>query len=389
MKLSGATLLVAVSLSSLTFAMGCSDNSPTAITVAISSEAKVPKGVSHVDLIVKRNGQEKLNYRYDVQADQTVQLPGTLTIVNDEDSDPADPVTVSIEAALMTGTGDTKKVIRSATLGFSENKQKVLRMPIRFSCADFTCPEGLTCKAGQCLSPTVDVNTLEDYVEHEVLPQEGMCFSKKTCLDSGGEMAQLAIEDIVDNLRDDCTLPYLLFESDADLAEIKDPDHPSLQAVRNNVNMGFIWSSAFDIDNQDSNETTQSWTVVDLDEDEGWEFADRYKTKKNADLEGDDLAQRVALTPGLCAALKNDKAAISKARAELKPGQSYARPPTALLGAQEIRGCAPKTPSMPECVGSQQGTTGKLPAPTQDCFCDYSLAASTQISHKKVVDGEP
>jgi hypothetical protein len=354
------TLLAIVGVVSLAaMAPSCADKKSTAITVAISSEAKVPDGVKYVEITVTRKGEIKLQNRYEVQADHSIHLPGTLAVVNDDDQDPTTPISVKIEAAIASGKGVDKKVIRSATLGFSEEKQKVLRMPIRFSCADFTCPSGKTCKAGRCEDEAVNAEALDDFDVETVIPVTGKCFSKDACLAAGGEKIVIPIETIVDALRDDCTLPYL-FDADAELLAIKDTTDPKLAAMRDNVNMGFLWSGEYNITNaKASADVPPVWTVVDNDEDEGWQFSDVYKANKDKTLTGDDLMHRVSLTPGLCQAVKSDRDAIIAARAKVPTGGTYTRPATKLLGALEVRGCAPKTPNMPQCEDGQQGTTGK------------------------------
>ena len=343
----------------------CTDRSPTTVVVALSSEAPMPSGVKSVTIRVRRGGTvyhdetypvvDKGNTSPEPKARLTVDdIPGTLTI--QDDGRATGPISVTIEAMLATAGGVTRKTVRSATTNFVEEKQKLLRMPIQIACSDVACEAGKTCRAGRCLSETVSENELEDFEEDKARPVAGRCFQRKTCREQqGSDEVKIPIETVVSVLGDDCTIPYVfpgLVPGDEELEGVSDPTDPRLARLRGSINMGYIWSGAYNIANDGKDETNGSWTVVDRDPVEGWEFAHLNESTRT----NPDANRRAALTPGLCAALKLDRAAILAAQEEAKKtGQPYVRPPTRLLGTVELRGCTPKPRSLPECNPGQPG----------------------------------
>jgi hypothetical protein len=343
----------------------CADRSPTTVVVALSSEAPMPSGVKSVTIRVRRGGTVYHDETYHVvdkesapgepKARLTVDdIPGTLTI--QDDGRATGPISVAVEATLATAGGVTRKTVRSATTSFVKEKQKLLRMPIQIACSDIPCEAGKTCRAGRCLSETVPEGELEDFEEEKARPVAGRCFQRFSCREQqGGDEVRIPIETVVSVLDDDCTVPYVfpgIVPADSELEGINDPTDPRLARLRGSINMGYIWSGAYNIANDGKDETSGSWTVVDRDPVEGWEFANLTESTRN----NPDASRRAVLTPGLCAALKLDRAAILAAQEEAKKtGQPYVRPPTRLLGTVELRGCTPKPRSLPECNPGQPG----------------------------------
>ncbi len=249
---------------------------------------------------------------------------------------------------LVTGDGtQRRRTIRNASLNFVEGKQRLLRMPIQLSCADLTCPQQQTCRAGLCVAETIQDDEFEEFEEERVLPVQGRCFDRDTCAGGNPEnIARFEIEDVVDLLQEDCTVPYLFpdrFEEDKAAAEVTNPEDARLAAIRGSINMGYVWSGDYNIANAGRNLGSATWTVVDKDPREGWEFANL--SPSEAARSNPDATRRVVLAPGLCQALKADREAIQLARTKTP----YVRPPTRLLGTIEKRGCAPKPVTQPEC----------------------------------------
>ncbi|MCS6900158.1 MAG: hypothetical protein RMJ98_10895 [Myxococcales bacterium] len=306
----------------------CEDRPPTTVVVALSSEAPIPQGVQSVTIQVKRGGTTYFDETYHVVDKNTANtqaktqltvddIPGTLLL--QDDGRGTGPVSVTVEATLLTAGGVTRKTLRSATTSFVQEKQKLLRMPIQLACSDVTCPNpGETCRAGRCLPDTVPESELEDFEEAKARPVAGQCFQYTSCREQqGSSEVRIPIETVVEVLGEDCTIPYLfpgLIEGDSELEGVTDPNDPRLAKLRNSINMGYIWSGAYNIANEDKDEKSGSWTVVDRDPVEGWEFANLYEaTRQNP-----EATRRATLTPGLCAALKLDRDAIRAAQEEAK-----------------------------------------------------------------------
>lgn len=348
----------AFTLSACLGVLSCSEDPNSTLVVALSSEAPLPQGVESVSIQVKRGGKLYLNQTYQViQEGQepplapnkplTVRdIPGTLTLRDEQRAE--GPVQVQIVANLVTGDGtQRRRTIRNASLNFVEGKQRLLRMPIQLSCADLTCPQQQTCRAGLCVAETIQDDEFEEFEEERVIPVQGRCFDRNTCAGGNPEnITRFEIEDVIDLLQEDCTVPYLFperFEEDKAAAEATDPEDARLAAIRGSINMGYVWSGDYNIANAGKDLASATWTVVDKDPREGWEFANL--SPSEAARSNPDATRRVVLAPGLCQALKADRKAIQLART--KP--PYVRPPTRLLGTIEKRGCAPKPVTQPEC----------------------------------------
>lgn len=158
----------------------CSAKPPTAIVVAVSTEGRVPKEIDQVQITISRSGPAGFEHTYDLPADAPI--PGTLTVESRDEAD-LSPVSVSISARKI---GNPKwTILRNARLGFIEGHTKLLRMPLRYSCLQFPCPDGQSCVAGQCTDPGVDVASLPEFVPGTpvYVTTGGACFDKETCLD--------------------------------------------------------------------------------------------------------------------------------------------------------------------------------------------------------------
>jgi hypothetical protein len=350
-----------VALASLPmFSFACADRPPSTITVALTSEAPLPDGVRSVSIQVKRGGVVHLDQKYfaseaEVRKDPSIDpskaryikdIPGTLALVDDEKSSGA--VAVRIEAEVVTDNGVVRRAVRSASAFFVAERQKLLRMPIQLSCSDVACNEGETCRAGRCLSEEVTEADLEDFAEEKVVPVDGRCFQREDCVGGEAEEIRLPIELVVQELDEQCTLPFLfpgVHPSDAGFAGVEDASSEAVQRVRASINMGYLWSGSYNIGNVGKTYKDADWTVVDQDPIEGWAYADEFDATRT--LPGADL--RAVLTEGLCRAIKEDRKTIEEAKLTGKPYR------TNLLGTVERRGCAPKSRQVPECRSNQPG----------------------------------
>src|SRR4051812_41988430 len=135
---------------------GCRSKDPTALVIAINSEAPPPKEIDSLEIEVDRNGSVTFLSTYQLQPGTSdfARLPGTLTVQNDADKDPGSPVTIIVRAHGLGSDGNEhERIVRRAVLGFVSEKTKLLRVPLRYSCTDFpdVCNEGETCSGGRCV----------------------------------------------------------------------------------------------------------------------------------------------------------------------------------------------------------------------------------------------
>jgi formylglycine-generating enzyme required for sulfatase activity len=172
----------------LTCAASCGDKKPaTAVIVSISAEPKVPTEIDALQIKVTRGGTQAFSREYNLRAGEV--LPGTLTVAPDE----VDGAPVDVQIAARQGQGEWK-LLRRAVVGFSREKTKLLRLPLRYSCNDIAtpCRADETCVAGECKPAAADVETLPDAdpdvpevvrvpIAAASAPQS-TCFSTPACL---------------------------------------------------------------------------------------------------------------------------------------------------------------------------------------------------------------
>lgn len=176
--LAGATLLP----------VACADHDATALTVAISSEAQIPSELDSISIKITRGDSVRFAQTYTVDpATKTTDLPGTITIQPRDGESVADPVKVEIS-----GNAQKKQVVlRAARVGFVEEKQKLLRMTLRYSCIDLPsgCTDpGQTCIGGRCVDSAVEPRALPDFISDAATFPAGKegCFDDaegSACLD--------------------------------------------------------------------------------------------------------------------------------------------------------------------------------------------------------------
>lgn len=308
--------LVAPSLvlaaTTLAITPGCTERKATAMVVAVSSEIAVPDEVDHLEIHVSSLGASKFDRTYRLGTSGDASLPGTLVISPDDETDPSTPVKVSVVAKYH----DTRvRVLREAIVAFSEEKQRLLRMPLRFSCLDFeeVCGEGATCRGGACVPSTVDIESLPEFDDTQVFAKEGTCFDRAACIPKD------LTEDMTDYLRAHAANGQCEFSIDELRAEI-DTRHtndttapPAIGASA--FNLGYVWTK----------NASAKWTAVDMDADEGWHF------------EHDANGDRIVLAEGMCRALNatyvDDTGAVQPKVAKVIMNPA----------------CAPKPATQPEC----------------------------------------
>jgi alpha-tubulin suppressor-like RCC1 family protein len=164
-------VLVAASL-----LLGCSDKKATQITVAMSTEALVPTELDELQIDVLRGGAPRFSQEYTLPDD--ARLPGTLTLVAEEDEETSSRLLV-IRAKK---SGTTHEVVRKVRFGFAKERSKLLRIRLQEVCIDVPCEGDFSCVDGVCVSPDIDVNTLPDFSggTAEAFRPAG-CFDETAC----------------------------------------------------------------------------------------------------------------------------------------------------------------------------------------------------------------
>ncbi len=156
--------------------LGCAKKKPSAIVVSLSSEAPVPEELDYMEVLVQRGDDTRLLGQYPLSAAGDARLPGTLTLQMDDSQEAGVPITITVTAS----AGQKARVLRKATLGFSEEKTKLLKMPLRYSCFDFKelCSATQECLGGVCQDTKIDVESLPDYDDKLVFGTlaQGTCF---------------------------------------------------------------------------------------------------------------------------------------------------------------------------------------------------------------------
>jgi hypothetical protein len=149
-------------------ALGCSPHGPTAIVVAIRSEPAIPVELDTLSITVVRGGVTKLDQSWALPGE--AHLPGTLTLQNEKDHDPSDPLVVRVTGRK---SGTAHHVVREAKLGMISEHQKLLRLDLERSCIDIDCKPDLTCIGGACVPSTVDPGGLPDFTSNDDATSNG------------------------------------------------------------------------------------------------------------------------------------------------------------------------------------------------------------------------
>lgn len=286
-KLTSLTGLIA-GLVTLTWIAGCSDKGATAVVVAVSTEGTIPDDINRLRIVVNRGGTSPTLEPYDLPT--TARLPGTITIKPKKDGEISGPIKISVEGYLASSTGEQKRrVLRSATVSFISEKQKLLRMPLRFSCFDSSdCTDGMTCVGGECVDDHVDASSLPDFEEYKVQATGSGCFDERKCF---------APED---------TWKLELPKASGDSCTFDAPGEEG------SFNLAMEWVAA-----------QGSTVLLEQDPREGYSLRDG----------------KVSLAPGLCNALKSQRVLAifaSKSCASKTPDQSLCEVPSGALPRNAI-----------------------------------------------------
>lgn len=233
--------MIALTLAATLFA--CADRDPTAVTIAITSEASVPKEIDAISLQIYRDSTLVLARSYEIdETTRKVRIPGSLTIFRKREE------SKTIRIQLRAEQKGEQVLLRSATTSFLEEKNKLLRIVLRYSCIDFpkVCDTGMTCLGGQCKEEFIDPKILPDAPEEEskVFPT----VSQGECFDNGDLKCaanRIPISDLPKFSSEDCVF-----------------DTQSAEGFKlENLNVFALWNNQSDLGHP---------IVLDQDPQEGW-----------------------------------------------------------------------------------------------------------------------
>ncbi|HET9959744.1 MAG TPA: hypothetical protein VFQ61_34865, partial [Polyangiaceae bacterium] len=183
--------------------LGCGgDTSPRKgqIMLALQTDMNIPTDVSHVRIVVLKNGALKFDQKYRVGKDGE-EIPATLGIIA---SDNASDTT---EVRVLSYQGSKVRTLNRVVTTIPTNRVATLNVPIQWLCDgqvkssdaaadgfDSSCddPEA-ACIAGECRKVYVDSVTLPDFELADVtggsaVPEEGLCYDTAACLDLGRDI---------------------------------------------------------------------------------------------------------------------------------------------------------------------------------------------------------
>jgi hypothetical protein len=162
---------------------GCGATRSTGIVIGVSTQARVPKEIQAVRVLVRR-------------ADETVSC--TTTTVTDPRALPQTELVTGAGGQDLTVTvagfasppggacADLSKalLVRRAHTRMVDGETLYLPMPLRYACFDVTCAEGETCAAGACVSAEIPPETLVDYADPLVFGTTSFCLSESRCFET-------------------------------------------------------------------------------------------------------------------------------------------------------------------------------------------------------------
>ncbi len=170
------------------------------IMLALQTDMSIPDDVSHVRIIVFKNGALKFDQKYKVGKDGD-QIPATLGVVASDNA--AD----TTEVRVLSYQGGTVRTLNRAVTTIPQDRIATLRVPIEWLCDGQVVPsEGIpdsydsacaspdeSCVAGRCEKVKIDPETLPDFEIQEITggaadPTRGLCFDTGPCLDGGHDL---------------------------------------------------------------------------------------------------------------------------------------------------------------------------------------------------------
>jgi hypothetical protein len=141
----------------LSLALACDATPPTAVVLALRSDAPIPTELDELRLLISRSGATPYEHVYPLAAGSP--LPGTLTVTpGDGDG------LVGVELQGRRGQGGPWLVSRAARFGFVDGRTKLLRLSLDRACFLSRGAGATTCDTGSCVPVDVDAAGLPDFV---------------------------------------------------------------------------------------------------------------------------------------------------------------------------------------------------------------------------------
>jgi len=162
------------------------EDKTTQITVAITSEAEIPREVNNIQVTVT-DAHGSTRYKQTQPVSTQRFFPTTIALIPHDKSSLDGPVQVEINALLREKEGGpfTSVVLRKATLSYVEGRTLLVPMALRMACFHIgECKANETCAGGMCRSAQLDAAKLDDYSDKLVFGSaEGAnCFDEDMCL---------------------------------------------------------------------------------------------------------------------------------------------------------------------------------------------------------------
>lgn len=165
---------------------GCRVDRETQLTLAITSETKVPDEIDSLEVIVTDyEGSVRSNYPNPVKY-QTF-FPATLAIIPESSASLGPAVQIEVHAT----KNDSHIVSRKALVSFVEGRTLLLPMPLKMACfAIEDCGATQTCAGGTCIDANQDADKLPYFDPSLVFGDDagGDCFDEGECLPTSMEV---------------------------------------------------------------------------------------------------------------------------------------------------------------------------------------------------------
>ena len=194
-------------VAAVSFAAGCEPASEQygQLVVTFQTDMALPSQIDNVRVQVSRRGSVLFMNAYPIGGSRNDNpMPGSLALVAEDNPE---PITISVAGSL---EGEWR-TYREAVTTIPRARVAELRMPLQWLCNDSAqpqvvsepdgtggqvsrvvkvCPDGLTCKAGECVSNETDSETLPDFEPERLYggakePEDGTCFDVLACMASG------------------------------------------------------------------------------------------------------------------------------------------------------------------------------------------------------------
>lgn len=175
---------VALVASALGVSSCSSVDDKTQVTIALSSETKIPEELDSfaVRVISTRTGE--LRFSHDYYPTSGREFPTTLAVIPLDGASLDSPLRIELEGR----SHGAVFLRRQSVVSYVKGRNILLSMPLRMACFQFKdCGPSSTCAGGQCVPVRQDGNALPQFEPKLVFPEGSDCFSEDACLDASFE----------------------------------------------------------------------------------------------------------------------------------------------------------------------------------------------------------